>query len=1151
MDNAIGSVNIFNLNSLTSSLALDAYNLSEALIEEICTLLRAGLCLQFSSSHAKDSSTVTNAGIEAMRRCIERGEIEPERPLVILTVDTLLEPENIQCYVPVSYEHIKSTCESYGINLIIKIVSPPIHQQLMVLFAGVQKLFSSSMSGRSGDCSVIWKIDTMRRSLKAIKESLPLKYQQSTWASVTGSRSSESVRRKLNMRKIGVNDLKSTKLLSIIDNEGTKAFSKVYNFAPIADWSTPDVINYLNHAGDKPCSLTLPNQRIPAYIDNFGLLLAIYGEGGSDTCEIVMDDAMDKGGSSCNGTARYGCTVCGMVSKDHSGLSMRELPRWGRFGDSFTRLRDYFIRTSVDVQYRAFHPRAMCSVTSNVYLQPNVLKANVLEKLVYFGAQMTEDYKQAHLDFKACYERGEIESDIGVKDIMSDTSMSFDVREQYRDAYIARMLKSPLYDLFSEKHAVLLSFLWTLHGVNTSPYRPVKILSNVRKGKRIPFPKTNDELNELRAQQGLKAWDHKDVLNRDIPDARAYQLFTPPQDTLKGLQSSLNRKVTETDLINLLPINMESYWLQNNKSLMLDSNGFQITRLTNLPLHTRRIKLKYTFDPLTKEEVIKTQCMQLNRTIELSAYSEIYAQVVCAGRELLSASLRLDEAIYDLDVLQSHSLGMEPLSLTTTMEMNFCKSFESTIIGVSGNPRKRPSTGLRFSRRKRDFSKQGVKIGRASLKDYNPTVSPALHEQHQSAIKYWLPDLSQKLAFQFDLANYHHNDVNLTEYTPYYFDEACFSTWLEKGFDSLVIEHDRFVSTARDNKLQARCYSGVEPCHKLLLGTGLVISSKFERYVQFSLARTQLFHECRLFRLSTKSLSFIDSAKGVISMAEQRRQKAEQLLAVRYLRNEKRKEVSELLKQNTQQRKNQALTSIMARLSEFHEHYRKVCESKLATQTVYALTQKPKEILHVMDYWLAEFTPLCCSPEKALSVLATEKERIALCNDLESVKQFAIAFSELLNDTKRHILGIIETTNNKFNSVVSQVLEEELFVDDLNNIEMNDESNAMFIGEWLKSQSVVGNSYLMAHGIIKYSVFSIGLHCTAEVQRGSSSRLEQRKKLAQELFHYIDDLSCQSVEALERLLLSKHSKIDRVAVMNCERKATLAELRAIASHGRN
>lgn len=178
----------------------------------------------------------------------------------------------------------------------------------------------------------------------------------------------------------------------------------------------------------------------------------------------------------------------------------------------------------------------------------------------------------------------------------------------------------------------------------------------------------------------------------------------------------------------------------------------------------------------------------------------------------------------------------------------------------------------------------------------------------------------------------------------------------------------------------------------------------------------------------------------------------------------------------------------MARLSEFHDHYRKVCESKLATQTVYALTQKPKEILHVMDYWLAEFTPLCCSPEKALSVLATEKERIALCNDLEAIKQFAIAFSELLNDTKSYVSSIIDDISRNFDFVSSQVVEE-LFVDELNNMEMSDESNAMSIGEWLKAQGAIGNSYLMAHGIIKSSAFANGLHCTEEVQKKSLSRL--------------------------------------------------------------
>lgn len=80
-------------------------------------------------------------------------------------------------------------------------------------------------------------------------------------------------------------------------------------------------------------------------------------------------------------------------------------------------------------------------------------------------------------------------------------------------------------------------------------------------------------------------------------------------------------------------------------------------------------------------------------------------------------------------------------------------------------------------------------------------------------------------------------------------------------------------------------------------------------------------------------------------------------------------------------------------------------------------------------------------------------------------------------------------TSRDFDFVSSRVVEE-LFVDELNNMEMSDESNAMSIGE---AQGAVGNSYLMAHGIIKYSAFANGLHCTEEVQKRSLSRLQQRK----------------------------------------------------------
>ena len=62
-------------------------------------------------------------------------------------------------YVPFAHQQIKAYCERHDINLHLELVSPPLHQQLMVLYAGAQKLFATSASGRSADCSSIFKIE--------------------------------------------------------------------------------------------------------------------------------------------------------------------------------------------------------------------------------------------------------------------------------------------------------------------------------------------------------------------------------------------------------------------------------------------------------------------------------------------------------------------------------------------------------------------------------------------------------------------------------------------------------------------------------------------------------------------------------------------------------------------------------------------------------------------------------------------------------------------------------------------------------------------------------------------------------------------------------------------------------------------------------
>ena len=50
---------------------------------------------------------------------------------------------------------------------------------------------------------------------------------------------------------------------------------------------------------------------------------------------------------------------------------------------------------------------------------------------------------------------------------------------------------------FSEVHAVLLSFRWSLDGIGAAPFRPLAIWKQIEQGKGwIPYPKLNSEMSD-------------------------------------------------------------------------------------------------------------------------------------------------------------------------------------------------------------------------------------------------------------------------------------------------------------------------------------------------------------------------------------------------------------------------------------------------------------------------------------------------------------------------------------------------------------------------------------------------------------------------------------------------------------------------------
>lgn len=1012
-------------------------------------------------STGKDSSVVLNASIEAMRRCLENGEIEADRPLVVITVDTLLEPSNIQMYVPYAHNQVKSLCEEIGINIHLKLVSPPMHQQLMVLYAGSQKLISTSASGRRADCSVIWKVDTAKRALDETIRSLPEKYRNGKWVNLSGVRLDESTRRKSNMKKRGEANLSADMLVNQLRTE-VDGFG-YYRFAPIANWATRDVINSLNHAGETPMKKMPPGKHIPCYGKNFGLLLAIYGEGSNDVCQ-----AGDS--SSCGGVARYGCQTCGMVTEDYSGREMLQYPRWGRFGDDVLRFRDYLVRTSSNTENRAFHPRATCSVTSNVYLQPNVLKATILENMIYQAAQITEKHRHIHAEFVKQYEKGGIADDVGVKDITDDATLRDDVKKDYIAAYIERLREKPMLELFTEKHAVMLSALWSLHGVKSAPYRPMKILDNVRKGHRKPLPPLNSELNVMRSEQDLLNWDDKETLNKEIPDALVYQLFAPAR---KFDQSISNME----ELSHWMPLSFTNSNLHHMAPLLRDLDNALIHRDRLRPANNLTLKVKFSTNGKKHQlSVSKLPSMgKLNLNKDCAAYKEL----VELAQEKLEAELtRVSEkfSTTNEDVLAKAVSHSGSFAIEFHTELPFAKEFTSAYAGVSKAARSRKSPGMRFTRRKRTKNKEGKFVpGRTSLQDYNPSEIPQLVEQHQTTINYWLPDNKEFRAQQFSLYDYdmdpdfvHNLSVSMD------FDESKFQTFMRKHWKIAIARHDEFVRKGFSSRMGSRKFEGTDVFHSLMKSSGLNMAPRFQDYVNRSLLRTEIFHASKLFNLSDRTFIDVKRASHVISINEHRKQKANQLLAIRRARNLKRQELKSIL---NNENPNFLAQTVIHRVIEFLSHY----EEQAFAATIHASHQgmTNKQCLssrgNANQMWIQEFGPIAADFRELLKMVTSPCERVEIQRDFTALRS-------VFNAYKRKTEKVLASLKIRTQSVVDCLEEAQEktavndFIDDgMGNMELVDESKIHPVVEAYLSAGATRNRFLTEMGISNVLAASKGL----------------------------------------------------------------------------
>ncbi|MFY0667743.1 MAG: hypothetical protein JXQ95_06910 [Alteromonas stellipolaris] len=471
-------------------------------------------------SQGKDSTVVELMALEAYRRLIAQGDIERSHPLVFTTVDTYAESIPMRFYVRYCHRRVVAYAKTCGINLTYDIVGPSLNDQYFVKYLGAQKLIPNAT--RRGDCSIILKVSPSERHLTNLFAQYRKEgsiYQDHQLVSCVGSRTEESQRRQANMERQGLTGITADDIIDNMtsDNVGSAEF---YKLAPIQHWKTEQVFDLLRVAGHRPLSRPAKNApQVPGFLENFGLLIEIYGNGSNEVCEISV--GKQSQGAGCNGKARFGCSICTMVAKtDKSSTALTAYPRWKVLGaEDVLRVRDWLFRLSCDVDARAFHARSHDPIGFHrVALQPNTLRPQYLEEAVRFASQLSVDAINKAKAFADLVAQGREMEHAGYADIFNDVNIAPKTKAAYLEMY-KECAQDPtcLNTLFSEKHAWLLSFRWSIDGIGAAPFRPLAIWQDTLAGKdRMPYPLLN---SEYEAQGGTISMD------TNLPEAVMMPIF--------------------------------------------------------------------------------------------------------------------------------------------------------------------------------------------------------------------------------------------------------------------------------------------------------------------------------------------------------------------------------------------------------------------------------------------------------------------------------------------------------------------------------------------------------------------------------------------------------------------------------------------------
>lgn len=314
-------------------------------IAAIDAVLEAQHPCSLSSSHGKDSTLLTCLVVEAARRRVAAGKLNP--PIHIVSVSTGIENPEIENLRAVMSSHLKHYAKAHGIDLTLAVVKPNLSESWWARIIGGKKL--PSFPGGSADCSVDMKVKPLTRYANAMQK----RYASGKpLVSMIGTRFDESTTRAAAMADRGESAYRPT----WVESPAGKRFM----MSPIAEWKTEAVFCYLQNVGS--------GRKYPGFAPDFSETLRVYSDSAGAGCMIEVDPSSTSRGAGCG--ARTGCHQCVRVQTDSSMQNMLLQPEY-HYMRGLAAMRNYLLATRWDFTKRDWVGRYVNPDDSSVAYFPN------------------------------------------------------------------------------------------------------------------------------------------------------------------------------------------------------------------------------------------------------------------------------------------------------------------------------------------------------------------------------------------------------------------------------------------------------------------------------------------------------------------------------------------------------------------------------------------------------------------------------------------------------------------------------------------------------------------------------------------------------------------------------------------------------------